>query len=69
MSDTKYARSLGSGMRGACAASVCRSPPGREAARISERDWQREQLPEQISVLALDDQRLRNEICWFVFDE
>jgi predicted pyridoxine 5'-phosphate oxidase superfamily flavin-nucleotide-binding protein len=36
---------------------------------ISERDWQREQLPEQIRDLVLDDQRLRNEICWLVFQE
>jgi hypothetical protein len=30
--------------------------------------WQREQLPAQIRDLVLDDQRLRNELCWFVFD-
>jgi hypothetical protein len=30
--------------------------------------WQREQLPEAIRALVLDDQRLRNEICWSVFD-
>jgi hypothetical protein len=30
--------------------------------------WQREQLPEEIRELVLDDQRLRNEICWNVFD-
>lgn len=30
--------------------------------------WQREQLPEEIRDLVLDDQRLRNEICWSVFD-
>ncbi|MFT4216230.1 MAG: hypothetical protein QM619_03470 [Micropruina sp.] len=30
--------------------------------------WQREQLPEQIRDLVLDDQRLRNAICWSVFD-
>jgi hypothetical protein len=30
--------------------------------------WQRDQLPEAIRELVLDDQRLRNEICWFVFD-
>jgi Imm-5 like putative immunity protein len=29
---------------------------------------QREQLPEDIRDLILDDQRLRNEICWSVFD-
>ena len=30
--------------------------------------WQREQLPDAIRDLVLDDQRLRNEICWSVFD-
>ncbi len=30
--------------------------------------WQRAQLPEEIRELVLDDQRLRNELCWFVFD-
>jgi hypothetical protein len=30
--------------------------------------WQREQLPEAIRELVLDDQRRRNDICWSVFD-
>jgi hypothetical protein len=30
--------------------------------------WQREHLPEAIRELVLDDQRLRNDICWRVFD-
>lgn len=30
--------------------------------------WQREQLPAAIRELVLDDQRLRNDICWSVFD-
>ena len=30
--------------------------------------WQRSQLPEAIRELVLDDQRLRNDICWSVFD-
>jgi hypothetical protein len=38
-----------------------------EAGRF-ECQWQREQLPEGIRELALDDQRLRNDICWSVFD-
>ncbi len=38
-----------------------------EAGRL-ECQWQRAQLPEKIRELVLDDQRLRNEICWFVFD-
>ncbi len=30
--------------------------------------WQRDQLPEAIRELVLDDQRMRNDICWSVFD-
>jgi hypothetical protein len=30
--------------------------------------WQRDQLPASIRELVLDDQRLRNAICWSVFD-
>ena len=30
--------------------------------------WQRSQLPEAIRDLVLDDQRLRNALCWFAFD-
>ena len=37
------------------------------AGRI-ECQWQREQLPEAIRELVLDSQRLRNDICWSVFD-
>jgi hypothetical protein len=39
-----------------------------EAAGRRECQWQREQLPEAIRDLVLDDQRLRNDICWSVFD-
>ncbi len=30
--------------------------------------WQRDQLPAAIRELVLDDQQLRNAICWWVFD-
>jgi hypothetical protein len=30
--------------------------------------WQRDRLPDPIRELVLDDQRLRNDICWSVFD-
>src|SRR5215467_2943576 len=48
----------------------------RAAAAIHERDaagrrecrWQRDQLPDPIRELVLDDERLRNDICWSVFD-
>jgi hypothetical protein len=39
-----------------------------DAAAQLECRWQREQLPEAIRELVLDDQRLRNDICWSVFD-
>ncbi len=39
-----------------------------EGAGRQECRWQRERLPEEIRDLVLDDQRLRNEICWSVFD-
>jgi len=38
-----------------------------EAGRLECR-WQRAQLPDEIRELVLDDQRLRNALCWFVFD-
>ena len=40
----------------------------RESVGRRECRWQREQLPEAIRSLVLDDQRLRNDICWSVFD-
>jgi len=39
-----------------------------EAAGRRECRWQRDQLPEAIRELVLDDQRLRNVLCWSVFD-
>ncbi len=43
-------------------------PDEREAAGRLECQWQRDQLPDEIRELVLDDQRLRNELCWFAFD-
>ena len=45
------------------------APEGEEegAGRLECR-WQRDQLPQAIRELVLDDQRLRNDICWSVFD-
>ncbi len=39
-----------------------------DAAGRLECRWQRDQLPEAIREFVLDDQRLRNDICWSVFD-
>ncbi|MGA8371489.1 MAG: putative immunity protein [Acidimicrobiales bacterium] len=44
--------------------------PGEEGenAGTLECRWQREQLPDVIRELVLEDQQLRNEVCWSVFD-
>jgi hypothetical protein len=44
--------------------------PEGEGERAGRREcrWQRDQLPDAIRALVLDDQRLRNDICWSVFD-
>jgi hypothetical protein len=44
--------------------------PAGETDRAARREcrWQRQQLPDAIRELVLDDQRLRNEICWSVFE-
>ncbi|MEO8828372.1 putative immunity protein [Lapillicoccus sp.] len=39
-----------------------------EAAGRLECQWQRNQLPDAVRELVLDDQRLRNDICWSVFE-
>jgi len=41
---------------------------GSDAAGRRERQWQRDQLPERIRALVLDDQQRRNDICWSVFE-
>ena len=40
----------------------------RDEAGRAECRWQRAQLPSEIRGLVLDDQRLRNHVCWFVFN-
>jgi hypothetical protein len=45
------------------------APPGKgQAAGRLECRWQRDHLPDAIRALVLDDERLRNDLCWFVFD-
>jgi hypothetical protein len=51
----------------AYAIKAVRAAAGESAGRLECR-WQREQLPDAIRELVLEDQRLRNEICWSVFD-
>jgi hypothetical protein len=44
------------------------APEGLDArAGQLECEWQRAQLPQAIRALVLDDQRVRNDICWSVF--
>ena len=40
----------------------------REQAGRHECQWQRGQLPGEIRELVTDDQKLRNHVCWFVFN-
>ena len=46
------------------------APEGkREVVGRLECRWQHDQLPDAIRELVLDDQRLRNDICWSVFEQ
>ena len=56
------------GQAGAVAHVAAHDLGDRRAAGRLECQWQRYQLPEAIRELVLDDQRLRNDICWSVFD-
>jgi len=50
-------------------ASRATAPEGEsDVAGRLECQWQRGRLPDEIRELVLDDQRLRNELCWFAFD-
>ncbi|HEX5839643.1 MAG TPA: hypothetical protein VFY26_17545 [Anaerolineales bacterium] len=62
------AHELGAAAYAIKAARAAASKGDAESAGRLERQWQREQLPEAIRELVLDDQRLRNDICWSVFD-
>jgi hypothetical protein len=44
------------------------APDRAETAGRAECRWQRDHLPAAVRELVLDDQRLRNHLCWFVFD-
>ena len=52
----------------AYAIKAARMEAPRGGAGRRECQWQRDQLPEAIRELVLDDQRLRNDICWSVFE-
>jgi Imm-5 like putative immunity protein len=62
------AHELGAAAYAIKAARVAAPAGETDGAGRLECQWQREQLPDAIRELVLDDQRLRNEICWSVFD-
>lgn len=62
------AHELGAAAYAIKAARAAASDGDGTAAGQLECQWQRDQLPEAIRELVLDDQRLRNAICWSVFD-
>ncbi len=62
------AHDLGAAAYAIKAARAAAPQGGCETAGQFECRWQRDQLPEAIRELVLDDQRLRNDICWSVFD-
>ena len=62
------AHELGAAAYAIRAARAAPSEDEGEAAGRLECQWQRAQLPHAIRELVLDDQRLRDALCWFVFD-
>ena len=62
------AHELGAAAYAIKAARAAAPKGGSDAAGRLECRWQRDQLPEAIRELVLDDQRLRNDICWSVFE-
>ena len=62
------AHELGAAAYAIRAVRAAASASDRDAAGRRECEWQRAQLPSQIRDLVLDDQRLRNDRCWFAFD-
>lgn len=62
------AHELGAAAYAIKAAKAAASENGRDEAGRKECEWQRQQLPDAIRELVLDDQKLRNHVCWFAFD-
>ncbi len=62
------AHELGAAAYAVRAARAAAPKENREEAGRQECRWQRAQLPDAIRDLVLDDQRLRNDICWHAFD-
>ncbi|WP_425309170.1 putative immunity protein [Ammonicoccus fulvus] len=62
------AHDLGAAAYAIKAARAAASPTEAIAAGRRECAWQRQQLPDAIRELVLDDQQKRNSICWGVFE-
>ena len=62
------AHELGAAAYAVRAARAAAAEDESEEAGRRECRWQRELLPDEIRDLVLDDQRLRNELCWSAFD-
>jgi hypothetical protein len=62
------AHELGAAAYAIRAARAAAAEDERHEAGRRECQWQRDHLPDEIRDLVLDDQRLRNELCWFAFD-
>jgi hypothetical protein len=62
------AHELGAAAYAIKAARAAATERERDSAGRRECEWQRDELPEAIRPLVFDDQRLRNQICWSVFD-
>ena len=62
------AHELGAAAYAIKAARAAAAEGERETAGRAECRWQRDQLPHAIRELVLDDERLRNALCWFAFD-
>jgi hypothetical protein len=62
------AHELGAAAYAIRAARAAADEDEREGAGREECQWQRAQLPGEIRELVLDDQRLRNDKCWSLFE-
>jgi hypothetical protein len=62
------AHDLGAAAYAIKAVRAAASPTESKSVGRDECRWQRAQLPAAVRDLVLDDERLRNDICWFVFD-
>ena len=62
------AHDLGAAAYAIKAAVAAAAPGDAEDTRRRECAWQREQLPDAVRTLVLDDQQRRNHLCWNVFD-